>query len=166
MTLEEVLAVLRANPGRAVVIVGGPSSGKSHLAHRLDPDGTRTRCTDELVGVLEWSEASAEVARWLDEPGDWVIEGVATARALRKWLRSSERRAGIVVLMAQTFGELSKGQAAMAKGVATVWKEIALALLIRGAEVLKCDGVPSAKAADAGVAGASSSSRSPEAAAQ
>ncbi len=120
-----------------VVIVGGPSTGKSTLAHRLTAP-ERVRCTDELVGVLEWSEASAEVARWFDEPGPYVIEGVATARALRKWLRAhpTERLEVTVVLLNKPFAQRAKGQDAMAKGVATVWNEIAPEVLQRGARVI------------------------------
>ena len=44
---------------------------------------------DDLIDTHEWSAASAEVARWLDDEGPWIIEGVAMSRALRKWRRSS-----------------------------------------------------------------------------
>ncbi len=120
-----------------IVIVGGPSTGKSTLAHRLTAP-ERVRCTDELVGVLEWSEASAEVARWFDEPGPYVIEGVATARALRKWLAAHPDASldAVIVLTGRPFAELSKGQAAMSKGVATVWNEIVVDVLKRGIRVI------------------------------
>jgi hypothetical protein len=129
-------------PADRIVVVGGPNTGKSTLAHALGqglPEPThQVRSTDELVGVLEWSEVSAEVARWLDEPGPWVIEGVATARALRKWLAAhpGERLDLTVVLLSKAFGETSKGQAAMGKGVATVWNEIVIEVLARGARVI------------------------------
>lgn len=159
MTLDEILAAVRA--AETVVIVGGPGSGKSYLAHLADPERRRTRCTDDLTGVLEWSEVSAEVARWIDEPGPWIIEGVATARALRKWLRASTSPAGLIVLMAKPYIDRGKGQAAMAKGVATVWREIAPELLARGARVLKHDGTPHANttAAQADSANAGAASR-------
>jgi len=141
VTPEQLVNEVEA--AQCIVIVGGPSTGKSTLAHRLKPS-ERVRCTDELVGVLEWSEASAEVARWLDEPGPWVIEGVATARALRKWLLANPGKPlpCTVVLMARPLVELSKGQAAMGKGVATVWNEIAPDVLARGARVVRNDGPP------------------------
>jgi hypothetical protein len=146
VTFDEVLEAITRH-GR-VVLVGGPETGKSLLAHRADPEQRRTRCTDELVGVLEWSEASAEVATWFDEPGPWIIEGVATARALRKWLRAhpDQRFDAVIVLMSKPFGERSKGQVAMAKGVVTVWNEIGPLLVQRGALVLKHDGTPQGNA--------------------
>lgn len=124
-----------------VVLIGGPKTGKSTLAHQLER--RQIRCTDELVGVLEWSEISDVVAAtWFDEPGRYVLEGVATARALRKWLRANPGKLlGItIVLMQEAHGELTKGQAAMGKGVATVWNEIAPDALARGATVVKHDG--------------------------
>lgn len=119
-----------------VVIVGGPKTGKSTLATKLAVDGARVRSTDELVH-LDWSAASAEAAAWLDEPGPWVIEGVATARALRKWLKGNpgKRLEVHVVLLRKPHGELSNGQVSMGKGVATVWNEIVVELLQRGVKV-------------------------------
>lgn len=133
MTRAELLEVLGDAP--RVVVVGGPRTGKSMLAHAL---GREVKATDELVGVLEWSEVSAEVATWITAEGSWVIEGVATARALRKWLAANPGAAldATIVLMGKPFAELTKGQAAMGKGVATVWDGIAADVLARGARVI------------------------------
>jgi hypothetical protein len=124
-----------------VVIVGGPLTGKTTLARRLG--SSRVRSTDELRH-LDWSEVSAAAALWLDEAGGWVIEGVAMARAIRKWLRAhpSAPIDFVIVLASQPRGERTKGQASMAKGVATVWDEIVTEVLARGARVLKYDGQP------------------------
>ena len=112
-----------------VVIVGGPSVGKTTLAGALGP---QVRHTDELLGRLEWSEASEEVSRWFDEPGEWVIEGTVTVRAIRKWLRreSGPFPAGIMFLREARVGR-TPGQEAMAKGVLTIWNEIVLELIRR-----------------------------------
>lgn len=156
MTLDEIAdAVLtdwRVNATPLVIIVGGPGTGKSSFAHRLvGPHHHRVRSTDELVGVLEWSEASEAVAGWFDEPGEWIIEGVATVRALRKWLRANPDRPlkALVVLMAKPLVEQTKQQSALGKGVATVWSEIAVDVLKRGARILKHDGNPQADASSA-----------------
>jgi hypothetical protein len=85
------------------------------------------RHTDYLIGKLDWSDASAEVARWLDEPGPWIIEGVAVSRALRKW---REAHPGAlppvdrVIYLAKPLLALTSRQEAMAKGVRTVHDEI------------------------------------------
>lgn len=125
---------------RRIVVVGGPRTGKTTYAHRLAaersfPDGA-LRHTDELVGVLEWSEASDEVARWLDEPGPWLIEGVAAVRALRKWLDAHPRTEEGLPFDELHFGtiaktDLSPGQRAMTKGHATIWAEIAPRVEVR-----------------------------------
>jgi hypothetical protein len=145
MTHNQVVTELaRAPTPHRIVIVGGPQTGKSTFAHQPRPFAAEVRSSDELVGVLEWSEASAEVAHWFNDPGPWIIEGVATARALRKWLAVNPDKPlnVVVVLMQKPFGELTKGQAAMGTGVATVWNEIAADVLARGAKVLKLDGTP------------------------
>lgn len=69
-----------------IVIVGGPKTGKTTLAAQLAGVETPVFATDDLIGKLEWGEDSAEVASWFGRPGPWIIEGVTTVRALRKWL--------------------------------------------------------------------------------
>jgi hypothetical protein len=122
-----------------VLIVGGPNRGKSTLARQL---GLPVFCTDarSLVrapeeGVtyvpegLDWSGSSAHVAEhWLPMHGPWVIEGVAAARALRKWADANPLGpppVDRIVVLWEARADCSKGQAAMAKGVETVWRGIA-----------------------------------------
>lgn len=105
-----------------IVIVGGPKTGKTTLADSL---GKTVRHTDELIGQLPWSEASEQVSHWFDEPGEWVVEGVATARAIRKWLvRELGPFPAGIVFIAEAKVPLIPGQEAMLKGVHTVWEEI------------------------------------------
>lgn len=85
------------------------------------------RHTDDLIGKLDWSAASAEVATWLDEPGPWVIEGVSVSRALRKWRAAhSDEPPPVdrIVRMIVPVMDLTGGQASMAKGEQSVWGEI------------------------------------------
>lgn len=122
-----------------ICITGGPRTGKTTLAESLfeqhgwphagpDCDGCGVlRRTDDLIGKLDWSAASAEVATWLDAPGPWIIEGVSVSRALRKWREQhpGERPpVDRVIYLAEPHEPLSKGQATMAKGVSTVHDEI------------------------------------------
>lgn len=121
-----------------IVIAGGPRTGKTTLALELAAaHGITARHTDELVGTHDWSSASAEVATWFDAPGPWIVEGVAAARALRKWLASHPegKPADLVRLLNKPREPLAKGQHAMAKGCATVWNEIAAELLVRGVRI-------------------------------
>lgn len=117
-----------------ICITGGPKTGKTTLANKLSLAGAAglgaerdpVHHTDDTI-PLGWSNDSAEVAKWFDEPGPWIIEGVAVSRALRKW---RERHPGEpppvdrVIRLTVPRVALSKGQAAMAKGEETVWQEI------------------------------------------
>lgn len=124
-----------------ICITGGPRTGKTTLAGRLAADlhvacdsafdescsCGALRHTDDLIGSHDWSDASAEVARWFDAPGPWIIEGVAVSRALRKW---HDQHPGEpppvdqVIYLHTPHETLSKRQGAMAKGVAKVHSEI------------------------------------------
>ncbi len=85
------------------------------------------RHTDDTMGRFGWSEGSAEVARWMDEPGPWIVEGVAASRALRKWRDLHPDQpppADRVIFLTMPHDLRTKGQASMAKGVETVHAEI------------------------------------------
>jgi len=123
-------------PARRIVIVGGPRTGKTTLAATL---GLPARHTDDVMR-LGWSAASAEVATWFGAPGPWVVEGVATARALRKWLaaHAAGRPCDRVILLWRPAVDVTPRQSVMARGVRTVWREIAPEVVVRGVEVLVC----------------------------
>lgn len=120
--------------GERLCIIGGPRVGKTTLASSME----NVLHTDDLVGQLEWSAASELVATdWLERPGPWVIEGVAVARGLRKWLAANAQGMPCdrVLELTKPLVELSKGQAAMAKGHETVWQEVRPLLIARGVVV-------------------------------
>ncbi len=122
-----------------IVIAGHPLTGKTTLAEVMlsevkDPENVTVRHTDETID-LGWSEGSQEVSTWFDAEGPWIIEGVSTPRALRKWLERNP--AGkpcdrIIFLIAKGLEGLIKGQASMAKGCDTVMGKIQQALVERG----------------------------------
>lgn len=118
-----------------IVILGGPKTGKTTLANELfeahgwphsvpDCDGCgMLRHTDDLI-PLGWSEASQAASAWFDEPGPWIIEGVAAVRALRKWRDQHPGEpppVDRVIYLTETFVEPTAGQRALAKGIETVW---------------------------------------------
>ncbi len=117
-----------------VVIAGVPRSGKTILADQLTDMG-EVQHTDDLIGHLEWSAASAAVARWFDEAGPWVIEGVATIRALRKWFRAHPAGlpCDLLLWLPTPCVPLTQGQRRMAKACDTVYREVQPQLLSRGA---------------------------------
>jgi dephospho-CoA kinase len=115
-----------------ICITGGPRTGKTTLSDTLarelaERNGQAELRHTDAVMHHGWFEASALVALWLDEPGQWIIEGVAVSRALRKWREAhpGERPpVDRVIYLAEPHNTLSKGQATMAKGVRTVHDEI------------------------------------------
>lgn len=119
------------------VIAGHPLTGKTTLAEAMQgDDAVPVRHTDETID-LGWSEGSQEVSTWFDAEGPFIIEGVSTPRALRKWLeRNAEGRpCDTVVYLTVAHEELTKGQRSMAKGCDTVFNGIKEELEARGVEV-------------------------------
>lgn len=132
---------------RRIIIIGGPHVGKSTLSEKLrDELGIETlRCSHDLEDLFpasrkeSWSEQSDHASKWFDESGDWIIEGVQMARALRKWLKANP---GVpldadIVTLSKPFDNLIKGQQSMTAGVHTVFREIESELVRRGARVHK-----------------------------
>lgn len=122
-----------------IVIAGGPRAGKSTLASKLNDGRYRIHDGEELRGA-DWSTGSLQASSWLDEPGPWICENVAMARALRKWLARNPTRpvsADLIVHIGFQVAERVPGQAAMAKGCDTVWREIRPELMRRGARILE-----------------------------
>lgn len=135
---EEILDGL-ANR-RRVVISGGPRTGKSTLAVRAGERYRRpVKHADSLIGQKDWSESSAEVAKWIDQDGDWIVEGVAAPRALRKWLAANpgKKLDATVVHFREPVQFQTDKQRAMSKGVETVWLQIRDELKKRGATVIE-----------------------------
>ncbi len=123
-----------------VIIAGGPRTGKSTLAVRAgERHGHQVRHGDSLVGTHEWSEASAEVAKWFDESGRWIVEGVSAPRAIRKWLKANPGKPvdATIVWCPSKVQVRGKPQDSMAKAVETVWREILPELKRRGAKVIE-----------------------------
>ena len=101
---------------RRVAIVGGPHTGKSTFARSV-----RDRpviATDDYIN-LPWEDVPAKVIEAAGAAGPaFVVEGVQAARALRKGLEVDA-----VIVLTQPKTELTPGQAAMGKGVMTVFNE-------------------------------------------
>jgi adenylate kinase family enzyme len=114
------------------VIVGGPRTGKTTLANHLAADALHT---DDTIGA-GWDGAVERVAGWMDRPGA-TIEGVQTVRGLRKWLEDHPRGKPCEEVIHLTAPKVARtrGQAIMAKGCETVFKEIEPELRRRGVTI-------------------------------
>ena len=121
-----------------ILIAGIPRAGKTTLAATLEREHRiKALHTDTLI-PLGWSEASDAAAKWLDEPGPWIIEGVAAVRALRKWLAvNSSKPADVVHWLGRERVPLSTGQTAMAAGCDAVWRQVLPELLGRRVKVVR-----------------------------
>lgn len=109
-----------------VVIVGGPRAGKTTFAAKLGAElDAPVRHTDDLI-PHGWSESSRLAAEWFDAPGPWIVEGVATVRALRKWLAANPggAPADIVYVANRARVPLTPQQRIMSDGCVTIWREI------------------------------------------
>lgn len=120
-----------------MVIAGGPRAGKSTFAAAI-AGKHRIHNGEELVGA-DWSAGSLTASLWLSEPGPWICENVAMARAMRKWLaRNPEGSpADLVIHINEPVVERLRGQHLMALGCETVWREIKPELERRGTRILE-----------------------------
>jgi hypothetical protein len=125
-----------------VIVAGGPRSGKSTLSAQAgERFKLKLRHGDSLIGKKKWSEASDEVAAWLDESDQWLVEGVVAVRALRKWLTRNPGKPlnATVLWLRDPVQARTKRQAAMAKSVEKIWNEILPDLTARGVAVIERD---------------------------
>jgi len=115
-----------------VVIVGGPKTGKTTMAVGLCAPVTIH--TDHDMAAGDFSAQSAAVAQQLDRQTPYVMEGVTAVRALRKWMQAHPegKPCDTVVRLTRPHTALTPGQASLAKGCDTVFREIEPELRRRG----------------------------------
>lgn len=122
---------------KRIAITGSPKSGKTPYANRLaERNGVSVIHTDDYI-PMGWSEASAHAADVMGKPTTFITEGVAVPRALRKMLEAHPDRKPVdevVIIERRGAHTLTKEQAAMGKGVATVLAEIRPKLEALGVE--------------------------------
>lgn len=105
-----------------IAIAGPPKTGKTTLAASL---GVPVQHTDHARS-LGWSKASDEISHWFDAD-EFCIEGVAVLRALRKWRQrnpSMPPPLDRLVMLWHPHVPHTKGQQAMASGIATQYAEL------------------------------------------
>lgn len=131
-------------PPERIAYCGGPRVGKTTMAgpdakHSDDfagkprgPGGFR-----EMDPASDWDAQSTRTAKWFDEPGPLVVEGVRVTSALRKWLKEHPTGKPVdkVVFLTKPHEDLNRHQAAMAIGIQTVMSEIEPELRRRGVKI-------------------------------
>lgn len=110
---------------RRILIIGGPRGGKTTHARDLSRRlGIPVQQFDTYISKYDWSEMSDEIAKWLDDPGPWIKEGVAGVRGLRKWLRKNKRSPDFeIVVLNEPKIQLSQGQKRMHKNHTKILEE-------------------------------------------
>lgn len=125
-----------------IIICGAPRTGKSTLAVRAgERYGLPVKFGDSLVGSHEWSDASLEVSTWIDDPGNWIIDGVVSVRAIRKWLNRNQTMSlgALVVYLRDPIQVQTDKQRSMSKAIETIWREIEPELIARGTKIIHRD---------------------------
>lgn len=116
ITMEELSSYHR------IVVTGAPGTGKTTMVanyHRLFPDVPILH-TDDLMGH-PWASQPDLIKNWATGRKDYVIEGVAAARAIRYGLKPDLL---VVVTGQDRTGSKNSNRAAMAKRVARWVDEI------------------------------------------
>jgi hypothetical protein len=116
-----------------IVICGAPKSGKTTLAKQMvlaARPQPAWKSTDDTMH-MDWSDASLSVMVWLDDPGPWIIEGVAAMRAIRKWLAVNPTGKPCDKVIMLHGGRMD----AMGKGVWSVFNQLQTELIRRGVEI-------------------------------
>lgn len=122
-----------------IIICGGPKTGKTSLAKGISINKSiPIRHTDDLILTHKWGEDSDEVEKWINEPGDFIIEGVTAHRGLRKWFinhahPNQEPNIELIYVMNTPHTTLTREQEIMRKGFATQWA--AMLPTIRGRQI-------------------------------
>lgn len=125
-----------------VMVSGPPGAGKTTVSTELAVgSGTQLFHTDDLIDVCPWGEDSRFVAdEWMSKD-DFIIEGCAVARSLRKFmvLHPGVKPCDRLIVLAAPKVPLTGGRAAMAKGIQTVMRGIAAELLKLGVDIVHVD---------------------------
>ena len=136
-----------------VAIVGGPKTGKTTLASEIlrirrdDPEArpheSVLRTDDALDDHPElgrFESAATTAASLLSTSGTLLVEGTATAVALRRWMDDNEGRpVDLVVWLRREKRPTTAGQRNMRKGVDSVVGRLIPRLEERGVTILTDD---------------------------
>lgn len=120
-----------------VAVCGGPRTGKTTYATNLAKElgvylaSTGKRTLDPLLSTdnfmnVGWDNVPNLVIEALQDKEDFVLEGTQATRVLRRWYHRDPDgpRLDRVIYFDRPWVTRNGGQEAMAKGVATIFREI------------------------------------------
>lgn len=106
------------------LIIGVPRAGKTTMARKISEDNLITMLnTDSLINNHEWSALSDKVCEWLQFDGNWVIEGCAGVRGLRKFLKAGHKVDFEIRVLDKPYVEQTGKQKAYGAACLSIWKE-------------------------------------------
>lgn len=127
---------------KRIAIAGGPRTGKTTFAAKLDDGGYGKHVyhTDSVKDE-DWSQASLIASRWFDEvDGPLIVEGVRVPHALRKWLDKhkddGQKPVDVVYLLEEPQVAQTARQRGMSAGARTVFYDILDELRARGVRII------------------------------
>ncbi len=109
-----------------IVIAGGPRTGKSTFATRLNKELNIPIVSTDNYIACGWSEAPHEIINDIKDLDNYILEGVNCGRVIRKL---NEKGLDICFDKVYYLGEPvvkyeKKGQESLAKGCKTVWLDV------------------------------------------
>lgn len=121
-----------------IVIAGGPRTGKSSFARKLNEKLNIPIISTDNYIACGWSEAPHKIIEDIIDLPDYILEGVNSGRTIRKLVEKDIKlEFDKVYYLEQPMVEYDKkGQAALNKGCKTVWLDVIPSLDDAGIEVI------------------------------
>lgn len=121
-----------------VVIAGAPRCGKSTLFRSLALEFDVTLATDDYIH-LGWDAVPDAAVAELAQHESWLLEGVAAARVLRRWLlhRGDCPKIDVCYYLTKPMAQRTRAHDSMAKGIEKVWREVAPKLIASGCQIVR-----------------------------
>lgn len=129
-----------------IAICGGPRTGKSTFASKLAGElgialfstGKKALVATDNFMHVGWENVPRLVMERLCELDDWILEGTQATRVLRYWYKTDPDSLKLdrVYFFDRPWVVRNGGQNGMAKGVATIWRDVRPELIRRDVPIV------------------------------